>query len=98
MFIGDMYEKEKFYEKCLEEAAKILDNLRAEYPKMKLLFHWKNLLRYFKYDDKMFESFRSKSFSSQTYKDLYDLLVRFNQRKFMKWLLTKNIESDDKKM
>lgn len=89
MFIENMYEKEKLYENCLEEAVKILDNLREEYPKMKLLFHGKNLLRYFKYDDKMFESFRSKSFSAQTYKDLYDKLVKFRERSFMKWLSKK---------
>lgn len=78
-----------YYDQCVDIAASILNALRKKYPKMWLAFFDKNLLRYLSMDEKMFNPSRPKIISEKKYKELLDKLKKFDEKNFIKWLLTK---------
>ena len=78
-----------YYDKSIDLAWSILHNLRKEYPRLSGLFFWKNLLVYLGMDEKMFNPYRKTLLSEKKYKQLFDKLSKFNNKLFVKWLLTK---------
>jgi len=75
-----------YYDKSLERAAVILTKLREDYPKLAGFFCVRWLLIFLWFNDKLFNPLRKKIISQKMYKELYNELIKFNYKLFIKWL------------
>lgn len=75
-----------YYDKSLDEAAKVLTKLRKKFPRLALFFCGKRLLMFLWFNDKLFNPLRKKIYSQKKYEELYKELKKFNYKLFIKWL------------
>lgn len=78
------------YELSIEIMAEVLDKLREQYPRLSNSFYAKNILKYLEHNTWMLNPNKYKSYSPKNYVTLNKKLSAFNQKHFIKRLLTKH--------